>query len=77
MARLVEKPDGTLVVLVHLSLKPGRDDALIELIRSAPKGGLAGIVREAMRTGIGETQHPSSETVEEELFEFQDLGIDV
>ncbi len=61
MARVTEKPDGTVVVLVHLSLKPGRDDAIIQLLRSAPRGALAGMVREAMRTGIGETPAQNSD----------------
>lgn len=76
MACIVEKPDGTIVVLVHLSLKPDRDDAIIQLLRSAPKRGLAGIVREAMRTGIGiaRIQNPEEE---DEHFDLPDLGIDL
>ena len=76
MARIVEKADGTLVVLVHLTLKPGRDDALIQLLRSAPKGSLAGIVREAMRTGVGE-DHKNDQTVEDLSFDLPNIGIDL
>jgi hypothetical protein len=76
MAHIVEKPDGTIVVLVHLSLKPDRDEAIIQLLRSAPKGGLAGIVREAMRTGIGEN-HSQDLLPEEEPLDLPDLGIDL
>jgi len=76
MARIVEKSDGTLEVLVHLTLKPGRDDAIIQLIRSTPKGGLAGTVREAMRTGISQEEfEPMMEAAEP--FELPDLGIDL
>ena len=76
MARIVEKSDGTLELLVHLTLKPGRDDAIIQLIRATPKGGLAGTVREAMRTGIGQVAfEPLME--EAEPFELPELGIDL
>jgi hypothetical protein len=30
MARVIEKKDGTIQLFVHLSLKPGRDDAIIK-----------------------------------------------
>lgn len=54
MATVVEKPDGTVVLTVRLTLKPKRDDALIALIRLAPRRGLAAAIREAMRGGVGE-----------------------
>ena len=76
MSSIVEKPDGTVVVLVHLSLKPCRDDALIQLIRLAPNRGLAGIVREAMRSGIEETPERWAND-EEEKFEIPDIGIEL
>jgi hypothetical protein len=47
---IVRKPNGTLVVGVRITLKPGRDDELIALVLSAPK--LASVIREAMRSGI-------------------------
>lgn len=47
---IVRKPDGTLVVGVRITLKPGRDDELIILVLSAPK--LAPAIREAMRSGV-------------------------
>jgi hypothetical protein len=47
---IVRKPDGTLVVGVRITLKPGRDDDLISLVLSAPK--LAPAIREAMRSGV-------------------------
>jgi hypothetical protein len=47
---IVRKKDGTVVVGVHITLKPGRDDDLIDLVLSAPK--LAPAIREAMRGGV-------------------------
>ncbi len=47
---IVKKPDGTLVVGVRITLKPGRDDELIELVLGARK--LAPTIREAMRSGV-------------------------
>jgi hypothetical protein len=46
----VKKPDGTLVVGVRITLKPGRDDELIALVLGARK--LAPAIREAMRSGV-------------------------
>ncbi len=39
-----------MVVGVRITLKPGRDDDLIDLVLSAPK--LAPAIREAMRSGV-------------------------
>ena len=47
---IVRKSDGTLVVGVRITLKPGRDDELIALVLSAKK--LAPAIREAMRSGV-------------------------
>jgi hypothetical protein len=47
---IVRKPDGTLVVGVRITLKPGRDDELIALVLGARK--LAPAIREAMRSGV-------------------------
>jgi hypothetical protein len=47
---IVRKPDGTLVVGVRITLKPGRDDELIALVLDARK--LAPTIREAMRSGV-------------------------
>jgi hypothetical protein len=46
-----QRERGTLVVTVRITLQPGRDDDLIELVNHAPKGALAGLIREAMRNG--------------------------
>jgi hypothetical protein len=47
---IVKKPDGTLVVGVHITLKPGRDDELIALVLGARK--LAPAIQEAMRSEV-------------------------
>jgi hypothetical protein len=47
---IVRKLDGTLVVGVRITLKPGRDDELITLVLGAKK--LAPAIREAMRSGV-------------------------
>ena len=51
---IVEKPDGTVVVTARLTFKPGRDDALIQLVKRAASGSLAATIREAMRSGASE-----------------------
>ena len=76
MASIIEKQDGTIVVLIHLSLKPDRDDAIIHLIQSAPKRGLAGIVREVIRMGIGENRNQKMNDPEVQ-FEIPNVGIDL
>ncbi len=52
MSALKAKEDGTIVFLVHMTLKPGQDDELIELVKNAPKRLLAEKIRETMRIGI-------------------------
>ena len=47
---IVKKADGTLVVGVRITLKPGRDDELIAMVLGARK--LAPAIREAMRSGV-------------------------
>jgi hypothetical protein len=74
MATVVEKPDGTVVIAVRLTLKPGRDDALIALIRLAPRRGLAATIREAMRGGVGVTNEMT--TTESEL-DLSALGLEL
>jgi hypothetical protein len=51
MAALVSRTNGNIVVTARITLIPGRDDDLIALITQAPKGALAGIIRDAMRNG--------------------------
>ena len=52
MSSIEYKPDGTIVVTARITLKPGRDDRLIEILETAPARGLASTIRESMRTGI-------------------------
>jgi hypothetical protein len=49
------RPDGTLIITVRVTLKPGRDDDLITIVRTAPPRGLAAAIREAMRSGVTST----------------------
>ncbi len=74
MSAVDKRPDGTLVVTLRLTLKPGRDDALIEVIQSAPKRGLAAVVREAMRGGT----QVVDEAVEDKVpIDLANLGIEL
>jgi hypothetical protein len=69
---IIRKPDGTLVVGVRITLKPGRDDNLIALMLSAKK--LAPAIREAMRSGvIKETYVP----LELDLDDLVSVGIEL
>jgi len=45
------RPNGNLIVTVRMTLQPGRDDDLIALVQMAPRGRLAAMVREAIRSG--------------------------
>jgi hypothetical protein len=67
---------GTLVVTVRITLQPGRDDDLIELVESAPKGALAGLIREAMRSGTNRQTTYEAEWTENPL-DMDDLGIEI
>ena len=51
MARKKSKIKTT-VYVIHLTLREGRDDALIELVCNAPPRRIAHTVRETMRKGI-------------------------
>ena len=53
------RKNGSYVISLRLTLQPGRDDDLLELVLNAPKGALSSLVREAMRNGI---QRPDSHT---------------
>lgn len=69
---IVCKPDGTLVVRMSVTLKPGRDDALIDLVMGADN--LAATVREAMRNGVVQMFEVDPE--DDQNFDF-DLGIEL
>jgi len=60
------------VVGVRITLKPGRDDDLIALILGAQK--LAPTIREAMRSGVLQTQTYQQEAGNSDL---ESIGIDL
>lgn len=67
---------GTLVVTVRITLQPGRDDDLIELVETAPRGALAGLIREAMRSGTNRQTTYEAEWTDDPL-EMNDLGMEL
>jgi hypothetical protein len=69
---IVRKPDGTLVVGVRITLRPGRDDDLITLVLSAKK--LAPAIREAMRSGVVKDVFAETKSIPEEL---SSIGIEL
>jgi len=69
---IIRKPDGTLVVGVRITLKPGRDDDLIALVLSAKK--LAPTIREAMRNGVIKEVYSSAELNVDDL---ESVGIEL
>ena len=75
MSAIVERRDGSLVLMIHMTLKVGRDDALIRLIRAAPQRGLATVVRETMRSGTPENEDVYAEDNND--FKISDIGVDL
>jgi hypothetical protein len=73
MSAITVKPDGTIVATVRITLKPGRDDTLIEMINRAPARCLAATIREAMRTGIMD----SAELFKDEDLDLTSLGTEI
>jgi len=51
------KANGTLVLLVHLTLKQGKDDEIIDLIRKTPDRKVASRICEVLRFGLGRVNH--------------------
>jgi hypothetical protein len=47
-----KRKNGNFVATIRLTLVPGRDTDLIELIKNTPKGAIAATIREAMRNGL-------------------------
>ena len=68
--------NGNLVITVRITLQPGRDDDLIELVGKAPKGALAGLIREAMRSGSASKVTYETEWTENPL-QMSELGIEL
>ena len=54
MARKKSEIKST-VYVIHLTLREGRDDALVELLQNAPPRKIADTVRETMRKGVEKT----------------------
>jgi DNA-binding HxlR family transcriptional regulator len=52
MSSYLKRTDGTIVFLVHFTLKPGRDDRLIQLVKTAPPRSLARQLRELLNSGM-------------------------
>jgi hypothetical protein len=52
MSSYVKRTDGTIVFLVHITLKPGRDDQLIQLVKNAPPRSLARDLRQLINRGL-------------------------
>lgn len=77
MSAIQLRSSGNLVVTVRLTLQPGRDDDLIAIIRSAPKGALAAIIRESMRSGVQPVHAVTEDTLDDTPLDWADLGMDV
>jgi len=71
------RPGGSLVVTVRLTLRPGRDDDLISLVEMAPRGRLAAMVREAMRSGVSSKANTFEAETEETPLDMSGLGMDL
>lgn len=56
MARKKSEIKST-VYVIHLTLREGKDDPLIDLLQDAPPRKIAETVRETMRKGLRETEH--------------------
>ena len=51
MSSFHTRDDGTFVFLVHLTLKPERDDELIKFVRACPKRLLARNIHSLIKAG--------------------------
>lgn len=47
----------SIIISLRLTLKPGRDDRIIELITNAPMGKRAEIIRETLANGLKKEPH--------------------
>ncbi len=66
-----------MIVTVRITFRPGRDDDLIDLISKAPKGALAGLIREAMRNGVSASKAVFVDASGEEPLEMSGLGMEI
>ena len=77
MANSVQvRPRGTMVVTVRITLQPGRDEDLIELIENTPKGALSAVILEAMRSGTNRQTTYETEWTDTPL-QMGDLGMEL
>lgn len=73
----ISRRNGNLVITVRLTLRPGRDDDLIDLVCQAPKGALAGLIRESMRNGISVGRTVFTDDDEDHPLEMSSLGMEL
>ncbi len=71
---IIRKPDGSIVIRTSITLKPGRDDTLIDLINTTDQS-LAATVREAMRNGVVEA--PEFVVDDDDDFDFIGIGVEL
>ena len=72
-----DRPGRSLVVTVRLTLRAGRDDDLIALVRMAPRGKLASMVREAMRSGVTGRQPAFDVDEDSQPVDLTSLGVEL
>jgi hypothetical protein len=73
----IRRKQGSLVFSIRLTLLPHRDDDLIALLQSAPPGCLAGVIREAMRSGVGQTSTQAQGQDPEPEIDMDGLGMEL
>jgi len=66
-----------MVVTIRLTLRPGHDDDLIALVQMAPRGRLAAMVREAMRSGVSSKTAAFEAEPDAQPLDMSSLGIEV
>jgi hypothetical protein len=72
-----QRPNGNLVITVRITFRPGRDDDLIDLVVKAPRGALAGLIRESMRNGVSAGHAIFVDEAQEEPLEMSALGMEI
>jgi hypothetical protein len=79
MPSLIEKPDGTVILSVRVTLKPEKDKSIIALIRSVAPRGMSRFVRETMRNGAPKSLETSNTDDEDDGEECNvpDFGINL
>ncbi len=72
---LKQRPHGTYVLGIHLTLVPGRDDEIIQALKEVVPGTLCSAVRELMRHGAQDSAH--STAAEEPDLDLEGLAFDL